>query len=105
MEKLIMFTEDYPTQKEEDPFAMRGLFTGKEGKTLYILDINSYLRAWETKANAIVVEKFTKSLEGAKKAMLPDQYKKYLDVFSKEGFNSLPEKWPWNHAIELKDGF
>ena len=42
MEELITFTEDYPLQ-EEDVFAMRGLFTEKEGKTMYILDINMYL--------------------------------------------------------------
>ena len=64
----------------------------KEGEVLYVLDLNAYLRAKETKANAIVSKKFAKTLKGAKKAMLLDQYKGYLDVFSKEDFDSLPEK-------------
>ena len=100
-----MFTEDYPTQEEEEAFAMRGVFTEKEGETLYILDINVYLRAKETKANAIVVETFTKAMQGAKKATLLEQYKDYLDIFSKEEFNELLAKRPWDHAIELKNRF
>ena len=105
MEELIMIQEDYPTQKEEDAFAMRGLFTEKDGETMYALDINMYLQAKETKANAIVADKFKKALNGAKKATLPEQYKDYIDIFSKEGFNSLLAKRPWDHAIQLKDSF
>ena len=42
MEELIIFTKDYPSQ-EGDAFAIRGLFTEKKGKTMYVLDINTYL--------------------------------------------------------------
>ena len=44
-------------------------------------------------------------MERAKKAMLPDQYKDYINIFSKEGFNSLLEKWLWDYTIKLKNGF
>jgi hypothetical protein len=32
---------------------------------------------------------------------LPDHFYDYLDVFSKESFDVLPERKPWDHAIEL----
>ena len=92
MEELITIQDNYPTQEEEDTFAIRGLFTEKDGETMYCLDINAYLRAQETKANAIAVDKFVKALQGAKVAILLDQYKDYINMFSKEGFDSLPEK-------------
>ena len=94
-----MLTKAYPTQDKEDKFTMRGLFMEKNGEKLHVLNLDTYLRAWETKANAIAAKKFTKSLQGAKKATLPEQYKDYLDIFSKEGFNTLPAKRPWDHAI------
>jgi hypothetical protein len=27
--------------------------------------------------------------------------KDFLDIFEKESFDSLPERWTWDHAIEL----
>ena len=84
---------------------IRGLFTEKDGEILYALDLNTYLQAKETKANAIMSKKFAKALDGAKKSILLEQYKNYIDVFSKEGFDLLLEKCPWDHAIQLKDSF
>ena len=43
MEEIITIQEDYLMQEEEDAFAMRGLFMGKDGETMYTLDINAYL--------------------------------------------------------------
>ena len=71
---------------------MNGLFVGEEGETLCVLNLAIYLWAYKTKANAITSEEFTKALNGAKKATLPDQYKNYINIFCKEGFNSLLEK-------------
>jgi hypothetical protein len=33
---------------------------------------------------------------------IPEQYHKYVKVFAKESFNSLPERRLWDHVIELK---
>ncbi|CAG8720966.1 13594_t:CDS:2, partial [Acaulospora colombiana] len=35
---------------------------------------------------------------------VPDHYHKFRDVFSKESFDELPARKPWDHAIELKPG-
>lgn len=36
--------------------------------------------------------------------LVPEQYHQYKDVFSKESFDRLPDRKPWDHAIELKPG-
>ncbi|SJL07261.1 uncharacterized protein ARMOST_10604 [Armillaria ostoyae] len=33
--------------------------------------------------------------------MVPPDYRSFRDLFSKENFNELPERKPWDHAIEL----
>lgn len=47
-----------------------------------------------------------KSMEGRKKMslndMVPPQYRDYSKVFTKESFDELPQRKPWDHAIELK---
>ena len=35
---------------------------------------------------------------------VPSVYHPFRDVFSKESFDELPERRPWDHAIELKPG-
>lgn len=42
----------------------------------------------------------TKSFE----ELVPQEYHQFKDVFSKESFDQLPERKPWDHAIELKPG-
>lgn len=36
--------------------------------------------------------------------IVPKQYHQFRDVFSKESFDQLPDRKPWDHAIELKAG-
>ncbi len=33
--------------------------------------------------------------------MVPEDYHSFRDLFSKENFDELPERKPWDHAIEL----
>ncbi|SJL15338.1 uncharacterized protein ARMOST_18831 [Armillaria ostoyae] len=35
------------------------------------------------------------------KEMVPTDYRSFRDLFSKENFDELPERKPWDHAIEL----
>jgi hypothetical protein len=34
-------------------------------------------------------------------ALVPEQYQDFRDVFSKEAFDQLPPRKPWDHAIDL----
>ena len=36
--------------------------------------------------------------------LVPKEYHSFKDVFSKESFDELPKRKPWDHAIELKPG-
>jgi Aspartyl protease len=36
--------------------------------------------------------------------IVPSHYHKYEMVFTKESFDALPERRPWDHAIDLKEG-
>ncbi|SJL16884.1 uncharacterized protein ARMOST_20414 [Armillaria ostoyae] len=48
-------------------------------------------------AAAANTEKPTKTFE----EMVPSDYRSFRDLFSKENFDELPERKPWDHAIEL----
>ncbi|SJL08497.1 uncharacterized protein ARMOST_11861 [Armillaria ostoyae] len=48
-------------------------------------------------AAAANAEKPTKTFE----EMVPSDYRSFRDLFSKENFDELPERKPWDHAIEL----
>lgn len=37
--------------------------------------------------------------------MIPKEYHEYLDIFDKKTSDRLPEHKPWDHKIELKEGF
>jgi hypothetical protein len=37
------------------------------------------------------------------KEILPQHYHQYETVFTKDSFNTLLDKWSWDHAIDLKD--
>ena len=36
---------------------------------------------------------------------IPKEYHQYLDVFDENKAERFPESWPWDHKIELKEGF
>ncbi|SJL15525.1 uncharacterized protein ARMOST_19025 [Armillaria ostoyae] len=48
-------------------------------------------------AAAANAEKPSKTFE----EMVPNDYRSFRDLFSKENFDELPERKPWDHAIEL----
>ena len=37
--------------------------------------------------------------------MVPPKYHKFLDVFDEQKANQFPESRPWDHKIEMKEGF
>ena len=37
--------------------------------------------------------------------LVPKEYHKYLDIFSKEKAAQFPESKPWDHKIKVKEGF
>ena len=46
-----------------------------------------------------------KPREKTPEELVPEEYHKYLNVFSKKESEQMPIRKPWNHAIDLKDTF
>ena len=37
--------------------------------------------------------------------MIPKEFHEYLDIFDEQKANWFPMSWPWDHKIEMKEGF
>ena len=60
----------------------------------------AFIRAHQSISNSLA-EEFERN---KKMDPIPEQYKGFEEVFEKAEFDTLPPKWPWDHAIELKPG-
>ena len=61
-------------------------------------DIHALLRATGTKATNIA------AASQKREEPLPEWISDYKEIFKMGGFNELPPRRPWDHAIELKEG-
>jgi len=73
----------------------------------YLKPPSSSINAFQTVSQKLA-EKHSKAMPDWKKKsfeeIVPPQYHEYKAVFSKESFDELPDRKPWDHAIELKLG-
>ena len=53
----------------------------------------------------LAIEDNKKKTEKMDEELIPKEYHKYLDVFSKEKAARFPESKSWDHKIEMKEGF
>jgi hypothetical protein len=63
---------------------------------------------WIQKTNIameLVIEENSKKMDKMDEQLVPAEYYKYLDIFSKEKTHRFPELRPWDHKIEVKEGF
>ena len=58
-----------------------------------------YIRAFQTTSTRIAAESHKDT-----KLEIPSHYKEFSDVFEKKEFDKLPDRRPWDHAINLKPG-
>ena len=56
-------------------------------------------------ATKLAIEENRKKEEKTDKELVPEKYSEYLDIFSKEKVALFPESKPWDHKIEMKEGF
>src|SRR5277367_1522755 len=64
--------------------------------------------AWINKTNIateLAIEENKKKEELTNEEIVPKEYHEYLDVFNEEKANRFPYTRPWDHKIELKEGF
>ena len=95
--KLRTTMEEHPNKEENKNW------------TLYLTnkDLNAILL--ELIKEDVQISKVTKENrkkeEKTDKELIPEEYPKYLDVFSKEKVAQFPKSRSWDHKIEMKEGF
>jgi Reverse transcriptase (RNA-dependent DNA polymerase) len=63
---------------------------------------------WIHKTNIameLAIEENNKKTDKMDKQLVPAEYHKYLDIFSEEKAHRFPKLRPWDHKIEIKEGF
>jgi hypothetical protein len=56
-------------------------------------------------ATELAIKENSKKQDKMDKQLIPVEYHEYLDIFSEEKAHRFPESRPWDHKIEIKDGF
>jgi len=108
----IDIDEDEPTidtnkDDEEDPLIL------EERDRLSIFNIDGYLEQESNPPQKInhtnydYVLKYDPQRTESKEwtDIVPNQYHNYEDIFTRKDFDKLPERRPWDHAIDLTPGF
>lgn len=98
--------EDDEHETPDDPEAHL-----EEGEQIFVFDWQRYIatggahiRAKTNVAMDLAIEENAKKVKKSFEELAPEHYHEYKDVFAKENFDSLPERRPWDHAIELTPG-
>jgi hypothetical protein len=77
----------------------------EDGKSIVVID---FADAIELRTHGSQAQQMAEQASAQKEKMTKDkileQYMDFVKVFTKESFGSLPDKRPWDHAIELKPG-
>jgi hypothetical protein len=56
-------------------------------------------------ATKLAIKENSKETEKMDRELVPEEYHKYLDIFNEEKAHWFPESRPWDHKIEIKEGF
>ena len=64
-----------------------------------------WINAKTNLAMDMAIENNLKKQEKSVEEMVPKEYHEFLDVFSEEKAARFPESKPWDHKIDMKEGF
>jgi hypothetical protein len=56
-------------------------------------------------ATELAIEENSKKQDKTDEQLVPAEYHEYLDIFNEEKAHRFPESRPWDHKIEMKEGF
>jgi hypothetical protein len=56
-------------------------------------------------ATELAIEKNSKKMDKMDEQLVPAEYHEYLDIFNQKKAHHFPESRPWDHKIEMKEGF
>ncbi|SJL19037.1 uncharacterized protein ARMOST_22644 [Armillaria ostoyae] len=74
----------------------------EEGETILAVDLEEAIEIRAVhKANELAAKANEEKEKKTFEQMIPESYRDFKDLFSKENFDDLPVRKPWDHAIEL----
>ena len=76
-------------------------FSPSQGDRLYCLDSDEYI---QNVATEVAIKDFKQKKKKKFEEVAPEYVHKYKNIFTKESFDVLPPRWPWDHVIELLPG-
>ena len=82
------------------------MLNAKDGDRIFVSFISTreYIRATSTVSQKLAEEVKKDEPKKSFEELVPNQYHGFRKVFDKQAFDKLPERKPWDHAIELKPG-
>ena len=100
--KIIM--EELPDEEKQ---RNRTLYLTNEDLNAVLLELikESIQINKVTIATELAAKENRKKEEKTDKKLVPQEHHEYLDVFSEEKAAQFPESGPWDHKIEMKEGF
>ena len=101
----VLYEEEYLNQTQNPSSE-----DDEESLDLLVLDVNGkFAPVWiNTKTNLamdMAIEDNLKKKELSVTEMVPPKYHKFLDVFDEQKANRFLESRPWDHKVEMKEGF
>ena len=83
---------------DNEPSILIGLLDSLEPEEIWI---NAQINV----ATEFAAEENKKKEGISPEKLVPEEYHEYLDIFDKGKANQFPEERPWDHKIEMKEGF
>jgi hypothetical protein len=69
-----------------------------------LLNANVWIHKINT-AMELVIEEDSKKIKKTDKELVLEESHKYLNIFNKEKAHQFPKSRPWDHKIEMNEGF
>jgi len=102
--KIPDLIDDYEEEEEEE---IEPEETYQEDDRIFVAFLHSQEQINATSTVSQKLAEESHKHDAQKKSFeetVPEQYHQFKEVFSKESFDQLPDRKPWDHAIELKPG-
>jgi hypothetical protein len=77
----------------------------KDGEQLFAYDLDAWIASRVASCDYSEKTETKQSEKDIYEEHIPKCYHEYMNVFKKKDFDQLPDRRPWDHAVELTPGF
>ena len=96
--------EEIADEEERKNYTKNPIKEDKNAILIKLLEETTWINKMNV-ATELAIKENDKKEEKTNEELVPKEFHEYLDIFSKEKAHWFPEPWPWNHKIEMKEGF